>query len=55
LIRTINATTAGVQGLAVSPDGQYVASAADANFGGNRDVKLFRIADGSLCASSTAR
>jgi len=49
LIRTINATFGGIFGLAISPDGQYVASAADPVFGANEEtVKLFRIADGTL-------
>ena len=49
LIRTINATLGGVVALAVSPDGQFVASGAYPVFGADEEtVKLFRISDGTL-------
>jgi WD40 repeat protein len=49
LIRTINATYGGVVALAVSPDGQFVASGAYPVFGADEEtVKLFRISDGTL-------
>ncbi|PYT07091.1 MAG: hypothetical protein DMF49_09225 [Acidobacteria bacterium] len=49
MIRTLASHLATVESVAFSPDGQFVASGGDVNFGsGNIPLKLWRVSDGTL-------